>query len=423
MRSDDGTRAQQYWLQILGAAALYFGDAMRIRFTLPRQVWFGAFGVALLIALGWVATMSGPLASIRVTVMQVTRGDVVPALFGIGTVAAQRAYVIGPTAAARVKRVLVDVGDTVKAGQLLAEMEPVDLDARVASAGAAAERATSAVATAQAQVVDAKTRQKLAASEAQRYTGLGLKGFVSASAVDGKQQQQESADAQLAAAESALLSAMQDVDRLKAERAGAMQQRVNVRLVAPAHGAVTTRDAEPGSTVIAGQSVLKLVDPTSLWVTTRLDQSRAAGLQAGLRAQIALRSSPGITHAGRVVRVDPLSDSVTEERIVQVAFERLPSGVSIGEMAEVTLHLPAARDALLIPNAALRHRGAQKGVWIRTDGRLRFAPVKIGAEGLEGKVQIVDGLKAGDEVVVYSERDLDDHSRIEVVSTLSGNAQ
>lgn len=77
---------------------------MKIPLILPRQVWFTAFGVALLLAFGWVATQSGPLAPIRVTVTQVVNGEVSPALFGIGTVEAQRAYLIGPTTACWVER-------------------------------------------------------------------------------------------------------------------------------------------------------------------------------------------------------------------------------------------------------------------------------------------------------------------------------
>jgi len=396
---------------------------MKLSLTLPRQAWFAVFGIALLIGFGWVALRSGPLAPIKVTVTQAAKGKVAPALFGIGTVEARRAYLIGPTAAGRVRRVLVDVGDVVKAGALLAEMEPVDLDARVTSAAAAAVRARSAVATAQAQVQDTQSRQELAASEARRYDELGRKGFVGQSVVDGKLQQQRSADAQLAAAESALTSARQDLARLDADREGVKQQRVNIRLEAPADGVVTARDAEPGSTVIAGQSVLKLEDPGSLWVKVRLDQGRSAGLRVGLPAEITLRSNPRKLFAGKVVRVEPISDSVTEERLAQVAFDQMPQGVSTGEMAEVALHLPVVSGALLIPNAALRHHGAQTGVWLRADGRLRFVPVKTGEEGPDGKVQIVEGLKGGDEVVVYSERDLKDDSRIKVVDSLGGKTQ
>jgi len=396
---------------------------MKIPLTLPRQVWFATFGVALLLALGWVATRSGPLAPIKVTITRAAKGEVGPALFGIGTVEAQRAYLIGPTAAGRVRRVLVDVGDTVKVGQLLAEMDPVDLDRRVASAGAAAERGRSAVKTAEAQARDAKSRQEFATAEARRYMDLGRKGFISQSVVDGKLQEQKSADALLAAAEAGLAGAQRDLARLGADLGGAQQQRDNIRLYAPVDGTVTSRDAEPGSTVIAGQSVLKLEDPNSLWVTSRLDQGRSAGLRVGLPAEITLRSNPRKPLAGKVVRVEPISDSVTEERIAEVAFDRLPQGASTGEMAEVTLHLPAISDALLVPNASLRFRGAQAGVWLHVDGHLRFAPVKTGAEGFDGKVQIVEGLKAGDEVVVYSERDLKDDSRIKVVSSLAGKTK
>jgi len=173
---------------------------MKLPFTLPRWVWPAVLGIALLATFGWVAMKSGPLAPIQVTVTQVVKGNVAPSLFGIGTVEARRAYLIGPTVAGRVERVLVDVGDIVKAGQLLAEMDAVDLDARVGASAAAVARARSAVATAQAQVRDAQSRQALATSEARRYTDLGKRNFISQSVVDGKLQQQQSAEALLAAA-------------------------------------------------------------------------------------------------------------------------------------------------------------------------------------------------------------------------------
>jgi HlyD family secretion protein len=390
---------------------------------IPRQVWFAVVGVAMLLALAWVATKSGPLAPTRVTVAPVIVGDVAPALFGIGTVDAQRAYLIGPTTAGRVRRVLVDVGDTVTAGQLIAEMDPVDLDSRVTSTVAAAARGRSAEATAEAQLRDARSRRELASTEARRYLELGRKGVVAQSVVDAAQQTQQSTEAQVAAAEAALAGARKDLARLDADLGGAEQQRANIRLFAPVNGVVTSRDAEPGSTVIAGQPVLKLHDPRSVWVTVRLDQGRSSGLVVGLRSDVTLRSDPRRTHAGAVVRVEPTSDSVTEERLARVAFDRIPPGVSTGEMAEVTLHLPTISHVITISNASLRYRGPQSGVWLHADGHLRFVPVTTGAEDLDGRVQILDGLREGDEVVVYSERDLTDTSRITVVTSLTGNAK
>lgn len=390
-----------------------------MNFSNFRTAW-AIGGLAILLALGWVATHNGPLAPTRVTVAQVEQGPLEPSLFGIGVVEARRAYLIGPTTAGRVHRVLVDVGDHVHAGQLVAEMDPVDLDARVASSAAAASRAQSSVAVATAQVRDAQSRSALAESDAQRYIDLGRQNFVSTSLVDTKLQLRQSARAQVAAAESALDVAREDQARLLAESHAARQQRGNVRLQAPSAGLVTARVAEPGSTVVAGQAVLKLVDPGSLWVTVRMDQGRSAGLVPALAAQITLRTRSQSALPGRVMRLDPISDSVTEERIAQVAFDSLPAGLSTGEMAEVIVKLPIVQAALIIPNAAVRQRGSQTGVWVHDAGKLRFVGIDVGVQGEDGMLQVTRGLKRGDAVVVHSERDLDEGTRVRVLNSLIG---
>ena len=84
------------------------------------------FGVVLLVGFALVVSRSGPLAPIRVTVARAEAGTVATSLFGIGTIEARRSYFIGPTAAGRVQSINVDVGDRVKAGQVLAEIDPID---------------------------------------------------------------------------------------------------------------------------------------------------------------------------------------------------------------------------------------------------------------------------------------------------------
>ena len=108
-------------------------------------------------------------------------------------------------------------------------------------------------------------RRQLAEINAKRYRDLGGKNFVSPSAVEGKQQELDSAQAALEASEANLLGARQEQLRLKADQDGLREQRGNLRLLAPRDGLVISRDAEPGSTVIAGQAVLLLVEPDSLW--------------------------------------------------------------------------------------------------------------------------------------------------------------
>lgn len=393
---------------------------MKVSSIGSRRLVLIVLGVLLVTAMAYVVMRSGPLAPTRVTVVQAAEGQLTPKLFGIGTVEARRSYLIGPTAAGRVRAVVVDVGDTVRAGQRLAEMDPVDLDERTAALDASVARAGSAMTAAEAQRRDAQARRDLAAVNAQRYVELGRQNFISTGAVEARLQEQASADALVTASDANLSAARQDHQRLAAERAGLRQQRANVRLLAPADGVVTSRDAEPGSTVVAGQAVLRLIEPSSLWVKVRLDQARSAGLAAGLPAQVVLRSNPGRALPGKVARVEAISDSVTEERVAQVSFDQVPAGLSVGELAEVTLSLPATANAVLLPNAAIKRRQAQTGVWVIEAGALRFAPVRIGQTSLDGQVQVLDGVKPGMSVVVHSEREIGEYSRVTEVDTLVG---
>jgi len=393
---------------------------MKLHRIINRKFGLTVFALALLLGFGFVVARSGPLAPTKVTVTRAETGGMPSSLFGIGTVEARRSYFIGPTAAGRLKAVHVDVGEHVKAGQLLAEIDPVDLDERLRSLDASSARAASAVSAAEAQRKDMLARQMVAGLNARRYRDLGDKSFVSPSAVESKQQELISAQAAVDASEANVQSARQEVVRLKAEHDGLRQQKSNLRLVAPIEGVVTSRDAEAGSTVIAGQSVVKLVAPDSLWVRVRLDQGRSRGLAVDRAATIALRSDPGIASLGKVVRIEPLSDSVTEERIALVAFDRIPVGLSIGEMAEVTVQTAANQTGLTLPNAAIKQTSQGTGVWKLSDGKPEFVAIKLGSSSLDGMVQVLDGITPGDEVIVYSERELSEGGRVKVVEQLSG---
>ena len=388
---------------------------------LSRRIGLLLMLLVLLAGMAYVALRSGPLAPTRVTVVQAASGSFAPSLFGIGTVEARRSVLIGPTAAGRVVRVLVDVGDRVKAGQLLAEMDPVDLDQRLAAQQAALARAGSTASAVQAQLRDTTARREMTRLATQRTIELGRQNFISTGAVEAKLQEQTSADAALSAAESNLAAARQDLQRLGAERDALQQQRDRLRLLAPADGLVISRDAEAGTTLVAGQPVLRLIDPSSLWIRTRLDQGRSAGLAVGLPAQIVMRANPGQALPGRLVRIEAVSDSITEERVAQVAFDALPPGVSVGELAEVTLQLAQTSPAIVLPNASLQRQGDRLGVWRLVDGSPSFVPVRIGQASLDGQVQVLEGLRSGDAVVVHSERALNAAMRVKVVPALAAN--
>jgi HlyD family secretion protein len=111
---------------------------------------------------------------------------------------------------------------------------------------------------------------------------------------------------------------------------------------------------------------------------------------------------------------------VTEERIAQVAFTTAPQGVSVGELAEVTVQLPATASGLLVPNAAVQRQAGQAGVWrLAADGKPAWIPVKVGATGLDGMVRVdAEGLAEGDRVVQHSQKPVQAGMRLQVVDAL-----
>ncbi|MDD5325928.1 MAG: efflux RND transporter periplasmic adaptor subunit [Polaromonas sp.] len=366
--------------------------------------------VPLLALFVYVALRSGPLAPVSVTVQAVEAKSITPALFGIGTVEARYTNKIGPTFAGRLKRLDVHVGDRVKAGQVLGEMEPIDLDDRIRSQEAALKRA-------EAVLRETETRQAYAQTQARRYEQLLAVRSTSEEIAAAKHQELQIADA-------ALSAAREDLVRLRADRAAVVAQRGNLRLVAPVDGLVAARDADPGTTIVAGQAVVEVIDPKSLWINVRFDQVSATGLAAGLPARIVLRSRAGQFLSGRVLRVEPRADAVTEETLAKVVFDAQPDALPpLGELAEVTVALPALAAVPVIPNAAIQRVDGKLGVWQIVDGDSRFTSVKLGAGDLDGHMQVREGLKTGDKVVLFSEKALTARSRLHVVEHIPGTVQ
>ena len=382
-----------------------------MKFSLPKPRTLALFAVLvpLAVLLGYVALRSGPLAPVNVTEAKVQARAIEPALFGIGTVEARRTQRLGATLPARVRGLSVDVGDAVRAGQVLGELDPVDLDERLRAQDAARGRA-------QAALREAQARQAFAAEQARRYANLLAARSTSEENARAKQQELASADAQLTAAR-------EEVRRMDAELAALRAQRGQWRLVAASDGVVTAREVEPGSTVVAGQTVLELVDPRSLWINVRLDQARAKGLAHDLPARVALRSRPGQALAARVLRVEPKADAITEEMLAKVVLDQAPAALPpLGELAEVTIHLPPLASTPVVPNAALQRQDGRTGVWKIADGRAQFTPVRIGRADLDGHVQVLGGLSEGEQIIVYSEKALARNARVHVVAELARTA-
>jgi len=377
---------------------------------------FMAIGVGVLMVFMWVILTQGPLAPVKVTVEKIQIGNLGNEVFGIGTVKARRSYNLAPIMTSRVKNVLVDQGEEVVAGQVLAEMDPVDLDDKLAGSQRVVEKTASAIKAGQAQESEAQSRLKTITATLTRYQELREGGFVSQEMFDAKVHEKNAAASALAAASANLAIARDEHSRAQADARGIGKARAQTRLISPINGVVAVRLAEPGSTVVGGQVVIQVVDPNSLWVETRIPQQQAGLVRVGQVAEVVLRSQAHTQVAGKVARIDMVSDAVTEERIVNVSLSN--ANASIGEYAEVTLKLPDLNDVRSISSAAVKRVDKVSGVWVLQKGEVVFKPVKVGFSTMDGRTQILDGLEEGDEVIVYSQQAMREGLKVKAVSEL-----
>ena len=120
----------------------------------------------------------------------------------------------------------------------------------------------------------------------------------------------------------------------------------------------------------------------------------------GNPAEVDLRSLSGRTLRGHVARIQRESDRVTEQLAVDIALDERAPRLILGEQAEALIRLPAVPGALVVPLAAVVRHPEGLGVLVVTDGRLHFRMVRFGAADPGGWIQVLDGLRPGEQVVV-----------------------
>ena len=383
---------------------------------LNRRLAYALLTVFVVLGVIALIAIKGPLSPIPVKVTRLQQGELHPGVFGIGTVEARRSYSIGPTRAGRLMTLLVDHGDSVKKGQLLGEMAPVDLSARLNSAQLMVEKTEHLVESAQAAVDEAKSRALQAQQESLRYKSLLAQKQVSLDVAENKATEALVAADKVREAEANLAGVRHDLERSHEDVKALQAQLDDLKLLSPADGLITAREVEPGSVVVAGTSVLRMIEPASLWVRARIDQARSGQLHQGQAALIQLRNLPGQALTGRVERIELIADSLTEERWVDVGFDSRPADLSIGMLATVTIELPEVKQAMWLPGAAIVHQQGSPGVWRLIDGKAEFTPLQIGVQTLDGKTQVISGLNAQDSVVEYAMKPIKAGGRVKEIS-------
>lgn len=290
-----------------------------------------------------------------------------------GRYESQLAFQVAGKIAAR----YVNVGDTVRAGQVLLALDPKDVNQSVEATAA--------------QLASARASYKLAADNAARYSSLYAQGAVSEAIRDQYATQLEAASAALRQAQSQA--------NVSSNQLGYTQ------VVSDTDGVVTTLSGEVGQVVGAGAPIATVVRSGQREV--QINVPEGAALKIGQKASISFWALPGVTASGYVREIASMADPVTRTYKVCVAVPDLPSTAKLGMTAKVELAASAdlptntANDAnatFLIPAQALYQVNNKPQVWFVRDNKAQLADVKV--NGYSGnQVLIEQGLSRGDKII------------------------
>ena len=378
--------------------------------ALQRRPWLLPLAGAAVLLLVVASQRVGPWAKPTLLVAFPQRLHLHLALVGIGRVEARRSHQLSSVLSARLVSLAVDTGDRVRAGQQLGQLDPVDLPDRLVAARASVQGSRQQSAAAAARLREAQATLTYVASNTARFERLAKEGAVSDDALLERRQALAQARAAVATSRALHQAARQAEQEAAAALAGLLAQQQSLSLVAPGAGIVTRRLVDPGSTVVPGQTVLEIADPSQFWIDVRFDQRQAAGLAAGQPLTVEFRRLQGRRLAGVIERIEPTADSLTEELTAKVRLQpevlaAAGFSPSLGELVEVRVALPADRDALAIPAQSLRRHGADLGVWLAGKNGLEFVPLQLGRQDGQGRVEVLAGLDAGAKVLLQPPSD------------------
>lgn len=324
------------------------------------------------------------------------RQGVVPVrITGPGTVQARIPVTLAARVTATVSALHADQGDVVKRGQLLARLDDRDLSARRASVTGQQDALARNAKAARANIAKAQADADLARSKRRRDAELFATGYLSQASLDASDAALRAAEANLDGTKETFAAREAETGTLLQEARFADAVLSFTRIVAPMDGVIIQRSAEVGSTVVPGSPMFRMVDPATLWVATRIDESVVGRVRTGMPASIRLRT--GDVLPGKVARIARQSDAATRELEVNVAFDAPLERFAIDQEAEVTIH--AGEDkGLVLPVGALVQAQGKQGVMIVRDGRARFQAVETGAADA-AMVLIRRGIAAGNSVI------------------------
>ena len=359
-----------------------------------------------------------------VTLASVERGPMTGTVTYTGSVAAFNEEDIFPRVTGRIVEMPVYPGDAVRAGQVVARLDDIELSSRVREAEAMASTAEANRAQMEADLVAARhgiaqMERELAMVEAEREYARGVRGrserLVTSGAISRQEYEndrsmsqsldakREAAQAKLEQARAMELSArkkLEAADSMVAQGRAALRTATVVRdyvtITAPSTGYVVKRLVAPGVLVQPGMPILKLAQVDRVRLQANVGERDIAAMRVG--SPVTVATAAGQSFTARVTSIFPFVDQGPRTAVVEAIVDNRDRRLLPGQYVTMQLVTGQRDNAMTVPRAAVARLGGAMKVWVAQDGRAEPREVAMGLEGAD-RVEIVRGLTGAERVV------------------------
>lgn len=363
-----------------------------------KTKWF--FGSLVLLIIGvsaagwwWYASDANKDSHVGSEMARVIKRDFSATVLATGAVKPQvgAEVKVGARISGKVEHLYTNIGDTVKKGQVIAELEKADLEASLA-------RYQAEVDVAEAKINDAKARMKLAVREYQRQKNLLAKDLTSQGVFDKALKEKE-------VAEAVLLLTQKQRNAAQAALREAQVRLSYATLTAPITGVVASVATQEGETVAAGfnaPTFVNIIDLQRLQVDAYVDEVDIGKIKVGQRAMFTVDTYPAREFEGKVVAIYP--KAVIQENVVNydvvIEITSPYQGLLMPEMTtSVTVFLETRKEVLAIPVRAVKRERGKNIVYILDNGRMTARQIRTGWR--DGAwIEVASGLNEGQTVLI-----------------------
>ena len=399
---------------------------------------------ALILYRGWASTQKRSASQrvgrgeIPVQISPVVHKHLTYSLYATGDIAPMMQVDLYPKVSGYLEKISVQIGDSVRQGQVIAQIDQAEflhkvreVEAKVAQARAqyaeleAGTRVEDIRETEEA-VKQAQSRFNNAKQQRERVEALYKREVISKKEFDVSEMDYSVTEAQLAAAEQHL-KMLKDgarpevkaasLGKLKEMEAILAQEQIrfqNTQIVAPFSGEIVRRNVDNGALISPSTPLVTLVHMETLKVLANVLEKDIALVKPGMKAKILTEAYPGKPFEGTVVRINKALDLATRTLQAEINIPNPGRLLKPGMFAKMEVALTEKPDALAVPREAVFEEEGKQAVFVVEGNQAFRKPVVTGIEQ-DRLIEIVEGLKDGDKVVVRGQDSLRDRSTIRVV--------